>query len=339
MKSPIALSAVALLLASASPAFPQAEPAGGGEPEIDIEARKRSVVNLEAHIADRRERMKEVAQSIIDLDARVEKGIDKIVTRLKEVADSKDSQVRVATTKEKAIQGLRRTIEYYVRKRDELKEQLRKGGGAIPRETLEGDVEVFDERIEKRVGQIIGLAKSFTEYEELDKYETDTHSSWGWSWTERRISGDWRLNNKQVRHTEAQRKEIAEGLNRSIERLERENKDLAERVKSPTLSEEGREFYKQEIAGNESQISMRRAQLESLFTLAGDSGGGTKISRSEAHSMQRAIDDMAKDLREDFFSIFENYAELNRLRGQIAELEENLQARRDWLEAYEKERG
>ena len=327
---------LALLIAAAPYALSQDGAAPAAEEKIDIEARKRSVVNLEEHIKDREDRLASVAQSIMDLDARVEKGIDKIVTRLKETSDSKDSQVRVAQTKQNAIEGLRKTIEYYVKKRDEAKAQLLKGSG-VPKEDLESDVKIFDERIEKRIGQVVGLTKSFTEYKELDKYEESTSSSWGWGWTERRISDDWRLNNKEVRHTEAQTKEIADRLKESITRLERDNSELAENLKSKTLSEEGRAYYQKELDNNKSVIGMRQAQLESLLSKSGDEGKpeAVKVSRSEAHSMQLAIEDMAKDLREDFFSIFEHYAELNRQREQLAKLKANLQARKDWIKDFE----
>ena len=79
---------LAVLVAAAPYAVSQesaAEPVA--KPEIDIEARKASVVNLEEHIKDREERLAEVAQSIVDLDERVEKGIDKIVTRLKATSE------------------------------------------------------------------------------------------------------------------------------------------------------------------------------------------------------------------------------------------------------------
>ena len=149
------------------------------EPVYDLAARQRSIENLERHIGEREERMGELAQDIVALDTRVERRIDRIVEMLQKSKDSKSSKVTVARTKEKAIEGLSKTIEYYDQKRRALREQLRKET-TIPREALTGDVYKFDEKVEKRVEQIIALTKSFTESEDLKKYDEHTRSHWGW---------------------------------------------------------------------------------------------------------------------------------------------------------------
>lgn len=305
--------------------------AAAAAPEIDLEARKQSVINLERHIQDREERIVEITEDIERLDARVEKQIDKIVDRLKSIEDSKDSQVRVAQTKEQAIDGLRRTIEYYVRKRDELREQIRTSKSAIPKETLQKDLEIFDTRIDKRIEQIIGLAKSFTEWKDVDKYKTWTKERWRRYETSYRISDDWRFNRKATRHTEAQAKEIAEALNKSIETLNRRSADLEEKLRPTNLPDSARQVYEQALEHNEAMISARQQQIDELSTSAGREPT-SPVSRSTAHSIELSIRDSTDDLRTDFFAIFEKYAQLNAEREQVAQMTANLQARKDWLE-------
>ncbi len=305
--------------------------------EIDIEARKRSIVELEAHIVDREDRLKEVSDDIIRLDERVEKRVDKIVEKLKTMEDSKDSQVKVAQTKKEAIEGLRKMIDYYAKKRDGLEQLIKSGKTAVPGSELAGDKAVFDERIEKRVSQVIDLTRSFTEFEEHDKYDTSTQSAWGWSWTNYNINEDWRHNRKATRHTDAQKKEIGEALKASLERLERRGIELKKSLAAPGISAGQKEILEADIATNEGMVAQRRGQIEQLFT-AGDATAAP-VSRSEADRVRMAIEDQAKDLRDDFFQIFEKYAEFGNEREKIAGLKANLQARKEWITKYEAGRG
>lgn len=328
------LPAFSVAIFGAPPSFSQQAPAAAsGGVEMTMEERRQSVVNLERHIADREERMAQISETIIGLDARVEKRIDRIVEKLKGIDDSKDSQVRVAMTKSGTIDGLGKTIDYYVRKRDGLREKLR-APSDLPRETLEGDLRKFDERIDKRVGQIIDLTKTFTEYKELDKYKSWTSSNWYGTYTHKEISDDWRLNRKQVRRTESEQKKVAGELQRSIDRMTRQAADLREKLRNPKLSALGREIYQSDLDHIQGQIDKRRYQIDDVMTP--DGGGGRKVSRNEAHTIQQAIDDEAKDLRWDFFAIFEHYDQLNKERANVAALKDNLQARKDWLAEHDK---
>ena len=58
-------------------------------PATDLEARKASVANLEAHIAQREERLEEWRKDIAALDARIEKRVDELVKMLAGITDSR----------------------------------------------------------------------------------------------------------------------------------------------------------------------------------------------------------------------------------------------------------
>ena len=322
--------ALSTTLASAQDAAAPAAAAG----EIDIGARKRSVVELEAHIADRQTRLNEITADIIRLDERVESRVDKIVEKLKTMTDSKDSQVRVAQTKKDAVEGLKKMIEYYVKKRDGLEALIKGGGTAVSADELAGDKAAFDERIEKRVAQVIDLSRSFAEFEEIEKYDKSTQSAWGWSWTNYSINDDWRHNRKSVRHTDAQKKEIEEALVASIERLERRGVELRKSLAATGLTDGQKEILEADIANNEAMVSRRQLQIEELHSEG--AAGTDRVSRNEADRVRRAIEDQAKDLRDDFFAIFEKYAEFGNERERIAGLRANLEARKKWLADYEK---
>ena len=69
------LTSVALAALFTASSFAQTAPA----PAIDMEARKASVVNLEAQISQREARLAEVREDIKTLDGRIEKRIDSVV--------------------------------------------------------------------------------------------------------------------------------------------------------------------------------------------------------------------------------------------------------------------
>ena len=317
-----------------APAAAPAEPAG----EIDIEARRQSIVEIEEHIADRVQRMNELAEDITRLDERVEARIDKIVGKLKTMADSGESQVRVAQTKEEAIGGLRKTIDYYVRKRDDLAEALRTGRTGLSRDDVTSDKLVFDNRIDKRIGQIIGLSRSFTEHKELKKYTESHHSSgWGWNWSNTKISDEWRHNRKSVRRSESQKRELETALQSSIDRLSRREADLRETLRVGKLTDRYREILESDLDSVQTQISTRKNQIAELWSSGGE--GNNKVSRNEAHRVQLAIRDEADDLRSDFFLIFEKYAKLNLQRENVEGVRKNLEARKKWMAEWEAENG
>ena len=83
------------------------------------------------------------------------------------------------------------------------------------------------------------------------------------------------------------------------------------------------------------QIDNRRDQIAEVSSPGGKTPG-RKVSRNEAHSFQMRIDDDIKDLRWDFFAIFENYDKLNKERRSVASLKKNLKARKDWLAENDK---
>ena len=129
------------------------------------------MVDLKAHILAREERLKEIASDIRSLDDRNEKRIDSIVNTLKNLKDSESSKTRINALKGEVIAGLRKTITVYQSKRREIFENLRSDKSA-PVLALTGDLEKFDARTQKRVEQIVELAKSMPVSQDVEKYES-----------------------------------------------------------------------------------------------------------------------------------------------------------------------
>lgn len=300
----------------------------------ELAARRQSVVNLETHIAQREERLGAIVTDIRALDDRVEKGVDEIVTMTSQVKDSETSRRRVAQTKADVIVGLKRTIDYYNTHRDTLREQLRTGKSALPKETLEKDLAIFDARVEKRVKQVMELAKSFPDPQELAKYETTLSAGWdGLYYANEEISEAWKQNRRDTRHTESAREGVSQGLRDSIDHLKQRNSYLADKLKGTNLSEAERAYYESEISHNTALIGQRNQQLEEFAT--GSATPAAPMEPNAAHDLDLVVQSARKDLREDFFAIFRKYAELNRARAEVKALQDNLAARKEWLAKYD----
>lgn len=333
----IALAAIAAI---ATLSF--GSPLAAQQPDTELSAeelasRRQSVANLEAHVAQREERLAAIVADIRSLDQRVENGVEKVVSMISRVKDSESSKVRVANIKADVMTGLKRAVDYYDRHRDGIREQLRTGRSALPKETLEKDLAILDAHAEKRLKQILEIAKSFPDPQELAKYETTAVAGWnGWWYANEEISEAWKQNRRDTRHTDSAREGVSKALLDSIEHLQSRNAYLAEKIKSPNVPESERDYYRSEIARNEAVIGLRNSELEEF-----SSGGATAavpVMQDEAHELEQLVESARKDLREDFFSIFRKYAELNRARAELKELQNNLAARKAWLESYDARR-
>lgn len=300
-------------------------------PSLTPDQMRESIANLEVHIGQREERMKETLDDIHDLDGRVEDGVDDLVHVLENAADSPDSKTRVANVKEEAIAGLKKMVEYYRQKRDVVREQLRTGNSEIPKESLENDLKVFDERIEKRVKQIVSLTASFTLNEDVEKYEvTGSYAGWwGETWYSEEISEEWKQNRRDVHKTNVNRKELETALAKRYAEFVERQKYLEGKLKGDSISDTEREFYKEDIGRIVETLRFIRAEQEILIS---DAQPDTrKVGRDEAYDLGKLLEDTRTDLRSDFFLIFQRYDELNKLRAQIAAMKESLAARKAYF--------
>ena len=328
------IPSLTLLSAAALPGVLSAQDGIPALSPEELAARRQSVVNLEAHIAQREQRLGAIIADIRALDDRVETGVDQIVKTMSGVTDTESSQVRIAHIKADVMTGLRRTIDYYNTHRDAIREQLRTGKSALPKETLEKDLAILDGRVDKRVKQIAEIAKSFPDPKELEKYVTTSVAGWnGWTYANEEISDAWRQNRRDSRHTDEAREGFTRAMNDAIEHLRQRNAYLAGKLRSPNVPDAEKDYYRSEIARNEAILGQRTDELQQFA-----SGGATAtvpVMQDQAHDLDQLVQSSRNDLREDFFAIFRKYAELNRARSELKQLQDNLAARKEWLAKYE----
>jgi chromosome segregation ATPase len=297
------------------------------QPAIDLEARKASVANLEAHITQREKRLAEWGKDIVELDARIEKRVDELVKMLAAITDSKESRMRVSQLKKESIEGLKRGIQMYANKRKEVREKVRTGD-----DTSLGDLDKFDKRITTRVDQITELAKSIPTHTDVEKYESGGgRSYWNGYYDENsRISEEWRQNRRDSLQSDKMRDDVSKALRETLERLDQRRRSLNDLLANRQITESARELYYTEIGQIDAYEDHLNAQLRDLTT--NKSSGGEAVGRDQAHDIELLIEDARKDLREDVASLFRAYDQFAKGRAHLEDLKKNLAARKEWLE-------
>ena len=299
---------------------------GQTSPAIDLEARKASVVNLESHITQRESRLEELRQDIATLDGRIEKRLDEVVKMLADTTDSQDSKRKVSQLKLDAIHGLRRSIDLYAAKRKEMSERIKKGD-----EAALSDLGKFDQRINNRIAQIVELSKSFPAHEDVKKYDSEGGSYWdGYDNESSRISEEWKQSRRDSVQGKKQRDEINAAIREGIERLDQRSRSLQDALANRNPSDSARKLYTQELGQIDAQSENLKKQLAEITM---SSGGATHLpSLDEAIDLGQLLDDARKDLRSDISTLFRLYDGFDRERARLAELKENLSARKTWLD-------
>ena len=297
---------------------------------IDYPARVQSVVNLKQHIAQREERFELLKKDLIAMDARVEKQIDEVVKNLATLRDSIDSKTRVANLKEEVMEALVRTIWLYRQKRVDVFERMRKDSN-VPKEELEKTLKTFDERISKRVDQIMELAKSFPGHQDVKKYESYGGSYYnGWYQENIRVTDEWKQNRRSTTSGRVARRDLLQELDKAIETNRSRRASTADALANRKLSAKERSLQQEELGRLDAIIDKLRADRRELALPEG--GGATReIGAGEAHDAGQMLDDERADLARDFNDIMRKYGELDAERTRIFDLKANLKAREEWL--------
>ncbi len=299
-----------------------AEPA----PMMDLETRRASVVNLEAQIQQREARLLEVGEDIKSIDGRIQKRIDSMVKLLADTRDSQDSKTRISQIKQDAITGLRRAIDVYVSKRKEVAERVKTGD-----DPALGDLTKFDQRISTLIAQVVELSKSFPANEDVKKYESEGGEYWrGYYHENTRISEEWKQSRRDSSQGKVQRDEVTAAIREGIERLDQRRRTLKDLLDNRNPSESARKLYNQELGQIDAQIENLKSELVQVSL---PTGGATRTpSLDEAVDLGQLLDDTRKDLRADVSELFRLYDSFDKERFRVTEMQENLAARKKWLE-------
>ena len=282
------------------------------------------VAQWESMLAAREQRASLFRDELKALDARIEARVDSLVHALRSIGDSKDSRTKVARMKEQNIDALQRNTEYYRYKRAALQAELRRPTINLTEEQKRRGIAVFDAHIEKRVAQILQIQKSLPTHKDYARY-TATGSTW--NGTTYSLNQDHIQNQQLTAVTNRQRREIEEGLRKSIERLEQNNRGLQAQMNASPYAANAKEIAK-EIAKNDALITERRKQVATALMPAETSTRA--VGLKEAMDLDKALNTAIAELRRDFNTLFGRYnalipelSAINATRAAIAAAKAN----------------
>ncbi|QIF01168.1 hypothetical protein [Roseimicrobium sp. ORNL1] len=279
-----------LLLAGLAPVLDAQTPA----PQLDK-------AQLKVQLAARERRANLLRDELRATDARIESTIDQLVDSLKLVRDSKDSRTRVARMKQDSMQRLNNNIALYQRRRADMQEQLRRPTLNLTLEQKQKAIGKIDARIERRVQQILSLSQAMPAHEEHPQFDAVSDGWWGTTFVQNQ---DFKQNRRLTSHTNTQRRQVMNGMQESIARLERENRTLNASLAQAT-TEGQRRMLADEVARNEALLKTRRTQLTQA-ALPSDSSG-RPVSLREARDLDTAIRTTADSLRPQVDTLFQQY--------------------------------
>jgi hypothetical protein len=271
---------------------------------------------LEIRVAAQRARVDVVRGEIRETDARIEARLDRLLGALRAIGDTESSRSKVARMKEETGKSLIRSIDYYARKRAALQEELRNPRLLLSAEEKRQIIATFDARIEKRVQQVLALQRSMPAATKEDRY---TARDGGWWGTEYSKNPAYRQSQRMSVHSDQQRDAIVERLDASIDRLDRQRRDLLAKRDAAVVPEQ-RAAWTEELGRTEALLEERRAQrLEALKPARAATRG---VSAKEAADLDAALQSATAELRRDFETLFQRYntllVELSSLRANEA---------------------
>ncbi len=178
-----------------------------------------------------------LTEEILAIDGEIERRVNKLVSMLVAVTDSKESGRKIANQKEELMEGLKRSIDWYCRERAKRQSSLSAGYRRIPVADLVKGVSILDEKVEKRIEQILELSASLSGHKDVAKYEL-SYDEWDDEW-DRRVSDEWRHTQRVSAKTDRAQDKIRQGLENDARTLDRERTDL-ERALRTTRNPETR---------------------------------------------------------------------------------------------------
>jgi hypothetical protein len=252
-------------------------------------------------------------------DARLEKGIADLVALLKAANDSKESKTRVTHLKEDVAKGLAKSVGYYRKKRDETRSALeRKDLGYDPADLRRG-MAALDERIERRISQIIEMTRSLEVHKEFEKYLVefdDDRPDWRGDDRSFRRNEDWEQDRRVTTLTDQARKQVSEALAKNLADLQNRMRDLKSRL--TTAEGPAKELIEEDIADVQRRLDIRLEQESALRIPTSESA--SQVDLTGARELQSLVKDMTVELKRDFFDVLRLYNELLADRRDLARL-------------------
>jgi len=296
-----------------------------GEPlpiDQQIEIIKRQIQNAE-------ERVEVQTQSVLSLDRQVESQINDVITLLTTIKDSPDSKTRVTALKKDIIEGLERSIAFYRQRRTERIEALRTGYSREPNAQADQAMNFLEEKMDKRVDQILQVTASLTDHTDWKRYEDqygrgDTYRNDDeYSSRDERVSNAYDRHERAVDQGEREKQAVSKDLKEDSERLRRETDSLRQSLAN-ARTDEARQRTEDQIRKNEETLAKRREQSRNL--LIADGKPAKPVSQYVAFETEKTVDDLVRDIQRNHRELVQLASERKNSAMRLKQWQERLRA-------------
>lgn len=239
---------------------------------------------LEQQVELQRDRVATVEQKLKATDDQIERRVERVLRNLTAVTDSPDSRTKVLQAKQDIFDALKRNIEFYARERGARFMQPQSA-------TCATDIQLLNDRIEKRVDQALALVASLPA--ERDVNRTTTRYN-GDDWEER--TNPAYTHQRRVMDQAGQFRERAvKELKLSLDRIARNRVELERRANRELLQR------------NADLVEKRREQIQTAL-------GTTNPNAKPLGS--KAADALLEQIREEKANNAKDNAEWIRLKNE-----------------------
>jgi hypothetical protein len=201
-----------------------------------------------------------------------------------------------------------------------MREELRNPRLNLTEDEKRRAITKFDERIEKRVRQILEINQSLPTHKDYERYKVSGSNWYGPAYVE---NEDFKQNQRLMSHSNTQRDEIVKGLRQSLDRLDRQNRTLRTQM-AAAATDSQRKADADEIAKNDAWIKARNAQLAETLNPA--ETPTRPVSGKEAQDLDAALRKSIESLRRDFTTLFQRFSAYLNERSAVNSAQASLNA-------------
>jgi len=316
--------ATAVLIVSGTFSFAQTEsPASAADLRDEVSY-------LQKMIKAEKEKINEITGKLLATDQQIEERVDKIVNYLASVQDSVDSGTKVLNIKTKAMEGLGKAAQKYIRERDKLQDSLRRSRDSDVTEEQTKSVKALNKRAEKRIDQIVNLTKTLATDADFQRYTRDFSTGW-----QRSETKGYKWNKRTQMAAKPTVNKVDKALEQSVEHLERQNLTLQAQKQSQRKADQAK--YDEQIERNEEIIQTRKEQLAEVQNGPEYGQGGKSLSKQQAQKLDQKLKEVASQINTDFNELMRLNSELQVERMRLHNLRKAKKARINALERIEEE--
>ncbi|MDF3128837.1 hypothetical protein P0Y35_06490 [Kiritimatiellaeota bacterium B1221] len=238
--------------------------------QAETEAPQYSREDMEAIIADQEQRVQSMQTAFLKAHEETEASMLKVVEYVSKLEDSSDSKTRVARLKKMIMSDLQTSIKNLQNQRRAAMQDLAR----LPEDYKEGSsqqaqIDLTEEMMNERVVAIMKMADSLHQHQSVPKYENYVKSSYNDEVkVKRRVSQEYKRDNKQQQNADQTRKELFENLDRVKFNLNNEIGYMEAEQKRAAGTELATQ-YEDEIAYKKEMLSLLEEHIVDLKTGSG----------------------------------------------------------------------